>query len=302
MSIYSVTPLLRKEENRIEGKTIWYKMDALQPTGSFKVRGMENAAKKAFNQGCKSILSSSGGNAGMAVAYVGRALGLPVKVVLPESTPHSVVRALENLNAEVEINGAEWDDSHCYCLGLCEKDKSVAYIPPFDLLEIWEGHATIVDELKEQCTEQPDLIICSVGGGGLVNGIVAGCKRNGWNKTDILAVETIGADSLNTAFDAKKLISLPAITSVAKSLGARCVSKQTLDYALSGRIIPFRVTDEQAVNACRCFADEMRVLVEPACGASLAVVYDNMDILERYNNIVIEICGGSKVHLCDFVA
>lgn len=69
MSIYSLTPLLRKEGHRIEGKNIWYKMDALQPTGSFKVRGMENAAKKAFERGCKRMLSSSGGNAGMAVAY-----------------------------------------------------------------------------------------------------------------------------------------------------------------------------------------------------------------------------------------
>ena len=300
MSVFFNTPLLRKEENKIEGKTIWYKMDALQPTGSFKVRGMENAARKAAERGCKKLLSSSGGNAGMAVAFVGRSLGLPVKVVLPKSTPHSVAGALKNLGAAVEINGAEWDDSHTYCLGLCEEDKTIAYLPPFDLPEIWDGHATIVDELKKQCEEQPDLIICSVGGGGLVNGIVAGCSRNGWDKTDILAVETIGADSLNAAFDAKKLISLPAITSVAKSLGARCVSRQAFDYAVSGRIIPVRVTDEQAVNACRRFADEMRVLVEPACGASLAVMYENMSILNKYRNIVIEICGGSKVHLNDF--
>ena len=243
-------------------------MDALQPTGSFKVRGMENAARKAIESGCKKLLSSSGGNAGMAVAYVGRELHIPVKVVLPESTPASVADALRNLDADVEIKGAEWDDSNQYCLGLCKEDETVAYLPPFDLPEIWDGHATIIDELKEQCTERPDLIICSVGGGGLVNGIVAGCKRNGWDQTDILAVETIGADSLNTAVDAGKLVALDRISSVAKSLGARCVSRQTFEYAMSGRIIPVRVTDEQAVRASRLFADEMRVLVEN-CTTSL---------------------------------
>lgn len=301
MSIFIKTPLLKKEEDRLEGKNIWYKMDALQPTGSFKVRGMENAARKAARKGCRKLLSSSGGNAGMAVAYVGRALGLPVKVVLPQSTPKPVAAALENLGAEVEIKGAEWDDSNIYCLSLCEEDNTIAYLPPFDLPEIWDGHATLVDELKEQLPKQPDLIICSVGGGGLVNGVVAGCKRNGWEQTDILAVETIGADSLNTAFDAKELISIPAITSAAKSLGARTVSKQTFEYAMSGRILPVRVTDEQALHASRRFADEMRVLVEPACGASLAVMYENLEILRNYKNIVIEICGGSKVHLEDFV-
>ena len=108
MSFFFNTPLLRKEENKINGKTIRYKMDALQPTGSFKVRGMENAARKAAERGCKKLLSSSGGNAGMAVAFVGRSLGLPVKVVLPKSTPHSVAGALKNLGAAVEINGGRY--------------------------------------------------------------------------------------------------------------------------------------------------------------------------------------------------
>jgi len=295
--LYVHTPLIEENRPVYPGKQLSYKMEAFQPCGSFKLRGIELACRKALESGAKKLLSSSGGNAGIAVAYVGNQWSLPVTVVLPESTPSSVVDELKRLGSEVIICGSAWDESNAYCLNLLEKDNSWAYIPPFDHPDLWEGHASLVDELKDQCRTQPDCIVLSVGGGGMMNGVVEGLKRNGWTDTVILAVETAGADSLYQSVQAGHIVTLDAITSVAKSLGAKRIADRTFENVQKYRILSHLVSDQAAEKACVRFADEHRVLVEPACGASLAPVYGNDPILEPYKNIVVIVCGGSKVNL-----
>lgn len=295
--LYAYTPLLEETRPVFPGKKIAYKMDAFQPSGSFKLRGVEHACRRALEGGAEKLLSSSGGNAGLAVAYVGNQWDVPVRVVLPESTPASVADELHRLGSEVIIHGSAWDESNAYCLNLLEADHTWAYIPPFDHPDLWEGHGSIVDELKEQCRTQPDCIVLSVGGGGLMNGVVEGLKRNGWTDTAILAVETVGADSLYQSVQAGHIVTLDAITSDAKSLGAKRIAERTFENVQNYRIRPHLVTDAEAEKACVRFADEHRVLVEPACGASLSVVYGKDPSLADFENIVVIVCGGSKVDL-----
>ncbi len=295
--LYANTALWEVPALSIPGKTVRFKMEAFQPCGSFKLRGMECACRDALANGATRFLSSSGGNAGLAVAYVGNALHVPVTVVLPKTTADATVEKLRGLNAEVVIHGDAWDEAHAYCLAHSGSDAAVAYIPPFDHPKLWEGHATIVDELAEQCAGEPDLIIVSVGGGGLLCGIMEGLKRNHWEHTHVLAVETVGADSLNCACEAGHLVTLDGIRSVAKSLGAKRVSETALAYARTERVTPLRVEDARAVAACLRFADEARVVVEPACGATLAAVLDQMEALAPYETIVAVVCGGANVDL-----
>jgi Threonine dehydratase len=295
--LYIETPLIEVTQNTIPGKTVSFKMEAYQPSGSFKLRGMDCACRSAAENGCSRFLSSSGGNAGLAVAYCGRKLGIPVTVVLPETSSRNVIARLESLGSEVIVRGRTWDDANEYCLGLCSNDETIAYIPPFDDPHLWHGHSSLVDELKKQCAEQPDLIILSVGGGGLLNGVVEGLVRSGWEDTAVLAVETKGADSLYQSAQAGKLVTLSDITSVAKSLGARTVARKALDNVQAHNVIPYLTEDSRAVSACVRMADEYRVIVEPACGASLSVFFDRSAILNDYKNIVVIVCGGSNVDL-----
>ena len=155
----------------------------------------------------------------------------------------------------------------------------------------------MVDDLIWQCPEKPDLIILSVGGGGMMNGVCEGLERNGWADVDILAGGTEGAASFNAAVKAGKPVPIDGITSVAKSLGAQKVAQQAFDNTMKFDIKSHLASDTSACKACVKFADEHRSLVEPACGASLSVVYDNDPVLAGYNNIVIIVCGGSKVDL-----
>ena len=294
MQLYVKTPLI--DLNLDRGKTVCCKMEAYQPSGSFKLRGIENLMRCAISEGAEKFVSSSGGNAGLSAAYAGRKLAAKVTVVVPETTPSFIVKRLEGEGARAIVHGESWDESHTYALSLMERENA-AYVPPFDHPKLWEGHATIVDELKEQCGVQPDLIVLSVGGGGLLCGVVEGLARNGWEDTPILAVETEGAASLYKSVEADTLITLDKIDSIATSLGAKRVAQQALAYAKEYNVIPYLVTDEAAMRSCARFADASRTLVEPACGASLSVLYDDPRITDTYRNIVVIVCGGAIVNL-----
>lgn len=290
-SIYIKTPLF--ELPMQDGKTAYLKMDAYQPCGSFKLRGMDCIGRYMIERGAERLISSSGGNAGLAVAYVGRAFGIPVTVVVPQFTSAFMIQKLKDQRADVVVFGDVWDEAHEHAMSLA--DDSAAYIPPFDHPKIWQGHATLVDELKDQMP-QPDLVILSVGGGGLLNGVVEGLVRNGWESTAVLAVETPGAASLYDSVKAGRLITLDKIDTIATSLGAKRVSEASLRYAQQYRILPHLVDDERAARAVVRFANDYRVLVEPACGASLAAVFDADAVLREFERVAVVVCGGAAVN------
>jgi L-serine/L-threonine ammonia-lyase len=170
------------------------------------------------------------------------------------------------------------------------------YVSPFDHPLIWEGHATLVDELVSEI-DRPDAIVLSVGGGGLLCGVIEGLRRTGWQDVPILAVETEGTASLATSLEQGRLVTLDAITGVATSLGAKTVAQGAFERASQHTVRPIVVTDAEAINACVQFADEHRCLVEPACGASLAVAYSRPECLEDFGSVVIVVCGGIGVSL-----
>ena len=143
-------------------------------------------------------------------------------------------------------------------------------------------------------------------------GILQGLRETGLdaapNATRVVAAETFGADSMASSLEAGAVVTLPGITSVAKSLGAAAPSARVFAeahelYAVTDerdrRVLPLRVSDEDAVRACLRFADDHRVLVEPACGAALAAVYGGQAAkwLEKCADgpVVVEVCGGAIV-------
>lgn len=296
MKLYIKTPLIDMLNNSNANKSISFKMEAYQPSSSFKLRGIEHVCRYAVDSGSTHLVSSSGGNAGLSAAYAGRKLGVKVTVVLPKTTPRFIIEKLEKEGSTVLVHGEVWDEAHRYALSLV-KQLNASYVHPFDDAKLWEGHSTIVDELKEECKVQPDLIVLSVGGGGLLCGVVEGLIRNNWTDTNILAVETEGASSFYKSVQENKRICLDSIDTIATSLGAKQVATKALEYAKKYKIIPYLVSDESAAKACVKFADEYRTLVEPACGVSLSVIYDNAEIIQGFHNIVVIVCGGAILNL-----
>lgn len=276
------------------GKHLWLKMDALQPSGSFKIRGIGHACQHYAQQGKTRFVSSSGGNAGIAVAYAGRRLNIPVLVVVPETTSEHARRLIQREKAELIVVGKNWNEANDHAQALLQ--ESDAFIHPFDDPLLWEGHASLITEVAAQGIH-PDAVLLAVGGGGLLSGVAQGMHEQGWDDTPIIAVETQGTASLGESVRQRRHVTLDAVQGVATSLAARRVCDQAYALSQSRPLQCVQVSDAQAVSACLRFLSDHRVLVEPACGAALAALYLDHEALTPYQNILVVVCGGTTATL-----
>ena len=249
--------------------------------------------------------SSSGGNAGLACVTAAYALGYPSTVVVPLSTKPMMIAKIRTAGATDVIQvGEHWIEADRYLREeVLARDFNGVYVPPFDHLDIFEGNALMVDEIAEQMEHmRPDAIICSVGGGGLFCGIMKGLERASWGDVDVVAVETWGADSLHTSLAQDSLATLPAITSIATSLGAVRIAEKAFSYAQRSNVKSVVLSDAEAAMGCWRFADDERMIVETACGVSVAVCYNGrlrelLPSLTKESKVVVVVCGGSNVTL-----
>lgn len=280
---------------------VYLKMDNTQPSGSFKIRGHGHLVSTCHSeQGIQHFISSSGGNAGAAVAYAGRVVGARVTIVVPTSTPKFMQERLRADGADVIVHGDVWDISDRYALSLAENDPYAKHVSPFDDPLLWAGHATLIDEIAADLGRtKPSAVVVSVGGGGLFLGVAEGLRNQGWDDVPIIAAETIGADSFAKMAEAGgKVVRIDGITSIAKSLGALAVSEKCAEWVRNGRdIVPIVVSDKEAVEACSLLAVKHRVLVEPACGAAVAAISGSKlkGRIQGTGPVVVVICGGNMV-------
>jgi len=276
------------------GVPVYLKMEALQPCGSFKIRGIGRACAARVQAGARRLVCSSGGNAGLAVAYAGRRLGVPVTVVVPRSTSAWARTRISDEGAEVVEHGAAWAEAHAYAL--LNMPEGSAYVHPFDDPEIWAGHSSMIIEAAQQ-GPRPGAVVVAVGGGGLMCGVLVGMHAVGWNDVPVLAVETHGAGSLAAAIAADALVTLPRIDTLATTLGAATVAAEALAWTRRHPVRSWLVDDRAAVRACERFVDDHRVLVEPACGAGLSAIYDRAPMLTGVESVLVIVCGGAGVSL-----
>ncbi|XP_022406442.1 L-serine dehydratase/L-threonine deaminase isoform X1 [Delphinapterus leucas] len=291
--------------SKVAGTTVYLKIDSAQPSGSFKIRGIGHLCKTWAERGCEHFVCSSAGNAGMAAAYAARKLGIPATIVVPSTTPALTIQRLKNEGAMVKVVGETLDEAVKVAKALTKNNSGWIYVPPFDDPLIWEGHSSIVKELKETMSTKPGAIVLAVGGGGLLCGVAQGLVEVGWGDVPIITMETIGANSFHASTKAGKLVTLPQITSVAKALGVTTVTAQAMKVFQEHPIFSEVVSDQEAVAAVEKFVDEEKILVEPACGAALAAIYSNVvqklqgegKLCTPLSSLVVIVCGGSNISL-----
>src|SRR6185295_861678 len=208
------------------------------------------ACETYYARGARRFICSSSGNAGLAVAYAGRKLSVPVTVVVPETATARAKEVLAQEGAEVIVHGASWQEAND--LALSQVGPSDAFLHPFDDPLAWEGHATLIDEVRRSGMK-PDAVLLSVGGGGLLSGIAQGLERNGWGDVPILAVETEGAASFHEATKVGHPVELERIASIASSLGAKRVCEKAVQWWKERPIQSLLVSDRSALAACERF-------------------------------------------------
>ncbi|KAI1925170.1 catabolic L-serine/threonine dehydratase [Ophidiomyces ophidiicola] len=316
------TPLIESTAlSRAAGCRIFLKLENLQPSGSFKSRAIGNlvlsyASDPANQEKQLHFFIASAGNAGLAAATAASALSYPSTVYVPMSTKSVMINKLREAGATVVQHGANLDEAGIQMRIVMDTMRGIPangtapVVPialhPFDHEKIWEGVSTLVDELAYQLPPREtdiengegnnealavDGIICSVGGGGLMNGIIMGIERQQRmcgkaragsmygasmerrKDIHIIATETQGCDALAQAISKGSLISLPSITSLATSLGVTRVAQRTLDNALHPpagiQVHPLVLHDADAAKGVMRLAEDQKLLVELACGVCI---------------------------------
>src|ERR1700693_831373 len=203
---------------------VYVKLELFQKTGSFKVRGAFNKTLglKAEERG-QGLVAVSGGNHAQAVAYAARTLGLKSVILMPESTPANYVDATRGYGAEIKFAanvGTAFAEVAQY------EREGWAYVHPFNDPMVMAGQGTIGLEILDDVPQVTDIVV-SVGGGGLIGGI-ATAVRSLKPTVRVWGVETEGADCMSKSLAAGKIVTLEAITSIARTLGAPAPSEMTL--------------------------------------------------------------------------
>jgi L-serine/L-threonine ammonia-lyase len=159
---------------------------------------------------------------------------------------------------------------------------------------LWEGHSTLIDEVLEDCP-QVDALVTSVGGGGLLAGILTGLMRHHRMDCRIVTCETGGAASFAAAIEAGHPVRLARIDTVATSLGAAKVAAWPVQHILEFPHECVVLSDDEAIMGVVRYANDLRQLVEPACGVSLAVAYLDHPAIAEAHDVVIVVCGGVSI-------
>ena len=268
---------------------VYVKLELFQKTGSFKVRGAFNKALglKAEERG-QGLVAVSGGNHAQAVAYAARTLALKSVVLMPESTPANYVDATRGYGAEIKFAV----NVHAAFAEVAEFERQGwAYIHPFDDPVVIAGQGTIGLEILDDVPQVTDIVV-SVGGGGLIGGI-ATAVRSLKPSVRVWGVETEGADCMSKSLAAGKIVTLDAITSIARTLGAPAPSEMTLSMARSLLEGVTVVSDAEALAALRFLLERLKVLTEPAASCTLAAAERLKDQFSKERHVVLVLCGGN---------
>jgi threonine dehydratase len=267
---------------------IWFKLEFLQHTGSFKVRGMVNRIVAAQERGeipPAGVVAASGGNAGLAVAYAARELGVPAEVFVPTTAPAVKVAKIAKLGARVVQVGSEYAEA--YAAATARSDALFCHA--YDQADVVAGHGSLGIELTEQISGGFDTVLVAVGGGGLMAGVASALNGS----ARVVAVEPENSPTLHEALLAGRPVDVAVSGIAADSLGARRVGEIAYDTAVAARVTSVLVADQAIVSARRHLWNEYQIAVEHGTAAALAALMSGGHPPAPGERVVVLLCGAN---------
>ncbi|MFJ6719301.1 MULTISPECIES: serine/threonine dehydratase [unclassified Streptomyces] len=249
---------------------VWYALEHLQHTGSFKARGAHNFLAAHHAAGAlpsAGVTIASGGNAGLACAWAARAHSVPATVFLPGNAPRVKVERLRGYGAAVHLVG----DRYAEALAACREfaaDSGALGSHAYDHPLIAAGAGTLLDEIR-LALPGLDTVVLAVGGGGLFAGVATAAREHG---VRVVAAEPEGCRALNAALESGRPVDVPVDSVAADSLGATRVSADALAAALHEGVDSVLVPDSEITDARRALWEDRRIVVEPGAATALAAL------------------------------
>ncbi|MEM3851738.1 MAG: threonine/serine dehydratase [Methanomassiliicoccales archaeon] len=278
------TPVFRDRHMSLRiRRDVLLKMETFQPVHSFKIRGATNKLCRIEE---KKVITASSGNHGIAVAYVCSELGKEATVVVPENVNKAKLRMIRELGAETIAFGNSSDERISYARKL-SKQTGAPLIPSFDDIQIIAGQGTAGLEI-----EPPDVLICPVGGGGLIAGIASALTDK---KTRIFGVQPEGAAAMAQSLQLARQVSIKAKT-IADGIAVETPGKLPLEIVRNRVEAILTVSDEEIIDAFREMWEYSHVLMEPASASTVAALVRYKErILRKEDRSVMLIISGANV-------
>lgn len=265
---------------------IWFKLEHLQVSGSFKARGILNRmlSNTIPDSG---VIIASGGNAGIACAQAAKALGVICEVYVPELCPPAKQQKLAALGAKVVVGGAFYPQALRACIA--RRDATGALlVHAYDQPEVVAGAGTLALEIEDQAGI-PDSVLVSVGGGGLIAGLVAGFEA----RVPVVALEPELAPTLYQARLQGQPTDVEVAGIAADSLGARRIGDIAWDLTQKWVHTSLLVSDEAIRTAQLWLWREMKLAVEPAAALPLAALQCGAYVPRPDEKTCLIVCGAN---------
>jgi threonine dehydratase len=249
---------------------LYLKLECLQVTGSFKPRGATNKllslSKEETRRG---IITASGGNHGLAVAYAGWLSKAATTVYVPENVSPDKQKKLEAWGAKVILRGRHWSEANTVAMEVAAQE-GLAYFHPFADPAVIAGQGTLAVEVLEQAPEA-DMFLVAIGGGGLISGVALAAKALRPN-VRIIGIEPVGAPTMHECFKAGRVVELPGITTKVPTMAA--LKTETINYEIARRHVEevVLITDDDMREAARWLWFEMGLAADLSGAAAIAAL------------------------------
>jgi threonine dehydratase len=279
--------------SELTGNSIYLKLENLQTTGSFKLRGAYNRLYNLTDEEKeKGVVASSAGNHAQGVAYSASMLHIKSTVFMPIFTPPLKVIATQSYGAEVRLIGNTYDDTYNEAIAFANKENR-KFIHPFNDEILIAGQGTIGLEIFKQIRDL-DAVVVPIGGGGLISGIALALKSLN-NKIKIIGVESEGAPSMKISVENNKIIPLKKLDTIADGIAVKTPGNITFSLVKKYVDELVSVSDAEISKAIYLLLSRSKVIAEPAGAVALAALLSNKINLKGKN--ICAIISGGNINL-----
>ncbi len=272
------------------GGEVYLKLENLQKTGSFKIRGASNKIAVMAERGeRRPVVASSAGNHAQGVAHAAAQFGIPATIVMPKTAPIAKVQATKGYGARVVLAGDCYDDAYRRACEICEEEGAV-FLHPYNDPEVIAGQGTLALEILAELPET-DIIIVPAGGGGLLAGTALAAKSVK-PQVKVYGVQAAGADAIAQSFREKRLVTTDTASTIADGIAVKAPGDLTVDIINRYADGILTVSDSEIADAILLLMERCKQIVEPAGATPLAAILnDKHDV--RGRRLVLVMTGGN---------
>lgn len=292
--IVKTTPLeISQSFSEMSDAKVYLKLENLQKTGSFKVRGAYNKISNLTEEEkSRGVLCASAGNHAQGVAYAATKLNVRSKVFMPIFAPPLKVIATRAYGAEVELVGTTFDEAFNAAMEYAEM-SGATFVHPFNDPKIIAGAGTLGLELFEQFRDV-EYVYVPIGGGGLISGVAIALKSMN-PKIRVIGVEADGAQSMKLSVEKGEIVPMKSVSTIADGIAVKSCGNLNLEAVKMYVDDIVVVNDAEIARTAYLILQRAKILAEPAGVAAMAaVLYKKLDVRGR---LVAPIISGGNINM-----